>query len=275
MGAFKAIGLGMALTIAAGAAGAATTPGYRDVDAENTLVIDTTKGRVIVEMYPELAPQHVERMKVLTRAGFYNGLTFHRVIEGFMAQTGDPKGTGEGNSELPNVPGEFTIRRDASFPMTVVSASRGSVVGYTKAMPIRSQPEELMAITHDGRVATWALYCPGALGMARANDVNSANSQFFLMRSYNDILERNYTAFGMTLVGLDVVRKLKLGEPPVDPDTITKVQVMSDIPEAERPKLEVMDTRSTEFKALVDAKAKESKVALAGCDVTVPVKVLP
>ncbi|MFT3997105.1 MAG: peptidylprolyl isomerase [Asticcacaulis sp.] len=272
MGAACAAGLAIAATLLASHAVAAT-PGYRPVDADNTLVIDTNKGRVIVEMYPELAPQHVERMKQLTRQGFYNGLKFHRVIEGFMAQTGDPKGTGEGNSDLPNVPAEFITRRDINFPIVPVVNERGHMTGFVKAMPVQSQVNDLMAITRDGKVETWGLYCSGTLGMARAGDPNSANSQFFLMRSYNDVLERKYTAFGMTLVGLDVVRKIKLGEPPVDPDTMTKVQVLADIPEADRPKIEVMDTGSAEFKTFVEAKRKETPAGLSGCDVTVPVKV--
>jgi len=272
MGAARAAGLAIAATLLAGAATAAT-PGYRPVDAENTLVIDTNKGRVIVEMYPELAPQHVERMKTLTRQGFYNGLKFHRVIEGFMAQTGDPKGTGEGNSSLPNVPGEFIIRRDTTLDITPLKTERGILTGYVKALPVQSQVNDLMAITKDSKVETWGLYCSGTLGMARAGDPNSANSQFFLMRSYTDALERKYTAFGMTLVGLDVVRKLKLGEPPVDPDVMTKVQVLADMPEADRPKIEVMDTHSPEFAAVIEAKRKLSPAGLTGCDVPVPVKV--
>lgn len=265
--------LGAAAVMTAGSALAAA-PGYRDADAENTLVIDTTKGRVIVEMYPELAPQHVERMKTLTRQGFYDGQIFHRVIEGFMAQTGDPQGTGEGGSNLPNLSAEFTVRRDTSFPMTVAASPRGSVVGYFKAMPVQTQSDDLMAITKDGKVHAWGLYCPGVLGMARAGDVNSANSQFFLMRNYNNVLERKYTAFGVTLVGLDVVRKLKLGEPPVDPDKMTKVQILADIPEAERPKVEVMDTSGTAFKALIDQKRKESSADFSGCDLSVPARVV-
>ena len=77
-------------------------------DPENTLVIETTKGRVVIELRPDLAPGHVERIKTLARQGFYDGIVFHRVIPGFMAQTGDPTGTGTGGSDLPNIPAEFT-----------------------------------------------------------------------------------------------------------------------------------------------------------------------
>ena len=77
-------------------------------DPENTLVLETTKGRVVIELRPDLAPGHVERIKTLARQGFYDGVVFHRVIEGFMAQTGDPKGDGTGGSDLPSIPAEFS-----------------------------------------------------------------------------------------------------------------------------------------------------------------------
>uniref|UniRef100_UPI0038F6740C peptidylprolyl isomerase n=1 Tax=Streptomyces niveiscabiei TaxID=164115 RepID=UPI0038F6740C len=78
------------------------------LDPENTLVMETTKGRVVIKLRPDLAPNHVERIKLLAREGFYDGIVFHRVIDGFMAQTGDPKGDGTGGSDLPNIPAEFT-----------------------------------------------------------------------------------------------------------------------------------------------------------------------
>ena len=77
-------------------------------DPQNTLVLETTKGRVVIALRPDLAPGHVERIKALAREGFYDGVVFHRVIDGFMAQTGDPTGTGTGGSDLPNIPAEFT-----------------------------------------------------------------------------------------------------------------------------------------------------------------------
>jgi hypothetical protein len=95
-------------------AASAQTPdprNWRPVDPENTLYIDTVHGRIVVELYPEIAPRHVERIKTLTRAGYYDGLTFHRVIDDFMAQTGDPLGTGEGASSLPDLREEFMSNR--------------------------------------------------------------------------------------------------------------------------------------------------------------------
>lgn len=76
-------------------------------DPENTLVLETTKGRVVIALRPDLAPNHVERIKILARQGFYDGVPFHRVIEGFMAQSGDPTGTGSGGSDMPDLKAEF------------------------------------------------------------------------------------------------------------------------------------------------------------------------
>ncbi|ESQ76458.1 peptidylprolyl isomerase [Asticcacaulis sp. AC402] len=262
-----------ALVGGAGMAGAQTLePGYRLLDAENTLVIDTTKGRVIVEMSPQLAPGHVERMKTLTRQHFYDGLIFHRVMEDFMAQTGDPQGTGLGASELPDLKAEFSTRRDASFPMVVAAQPVGAQVGFLGAMPVKSQVNELMAMSADGKVKAWGLFCQGALGMARDSQPDSANSQFFLMRGASAFLETRYTSLGTIVSGLDVVRKLKIGEPPVNPDKMLKVQLLADMPQEERPQLIVMDTSSPQFKAVLDGVLKEKGDGFSVCDVTVPVK---
>jgi len=250
-------------------------PGYRALDAENTLVIDTSRGRVVVEMYPQLAPSHVERMKTLARKHFYDNQKFHRVIEGFMAQTGDPTGTGEGGSDLPNLNAEFSIRRGSDFPLAVTAKPVDMVYGYLAAMPMASQTDDLMAITKDAKVPAWGEFCQGVLGMARAGDANSANSQFFLMRGANSNLERKYTAFGAVVSGLDVVKKLKIGEPPKDPDMMLKVQVLADMPEKDRPNIEVMDTKSTEFMTLVTLAKKRLGDNITSCDVSVPSKILP
>ncbi len=264
---------GVALAVLMTAASAfATTPGYRELDAAHTLVIDTTKGQIVVEMYEALAPTHVERMTTLTRRGFYDGLIFHRVIEDFMDQTGDPKGTGEGGSDLPNLKGEFLTRKDASFPFTVVARPTGSLIGFVGAMPVQSQVAELAAITNDGKTNAWGLYCQGVLGMARDSAPDSANSQFFLMRGANSALEKRYTAFGVVVSGLDVVRKIKIGEPAVNPDKMLKVRVLADIPEAERPKIEVMDTTSPQFQQLIDQTRKSKGADFSACDLTVPTK---
>ncbi|HJZ20048.1 MAG TPA: peptidylprolyl isomerase [Bradyrhizobium sp.] len=154
------------------------------LDKQNAIVIDTTQGRVVIKLRPDLAPKHAERLKLLAREGYYNNVPFHRVIAGFMAQTGDGKNfNGTGGSKYPNLPAEF------------------SDVPYKR----------------------------GIVGMARTSDPNSANSQFFIMFNDGPSLNGKYTVVGEVVSGMDVVDKLKRGEPVADPDKMVKVQVASDI----------------------------------------------
>jgi len=138
------------------------------VDPQNTLLIDTTKGRIVVKLRNDIAPQHAARMKQLAREKYYDNVPFHRVIEGFMAQTGDgARGDGTGGSKYPNLPAEFSN------------------------VPFKR----------------------GIVGMARASDPNSANSQFFIMFADGSFLNGKYTVVGEVVSGMDTVDKIKRGEP--------------------------------------------------------------
>ncbi|MGH6817651.1 MAG: peptidylprolyl isomerase [Methylovirgula sp.] len=153
----------------------------------NTIYLDTKNGRITILLRPDLAPKTVAQIKTLTKRGFYNGIVFHRVIDGFMAQTGDPTGTGTGGSDLPNVPAEFS---NAPF-------KRGTV------------------------------------GMARAADPNSGNSQFFICLADSEFLDGHYTVFGQVISGMDVVDKIKKGNKDengmvTNPDKIVKMQLAVD-----------------------------------------------
>jgi len=269
--AVSAVAAVLAMTAAAGSA-VAMDPGYRAPDPENTLVIDTTKGQIVVELYPSLAPLSAERLKTLTRQHFYDGLTFHRVIEDFMDQTGDPKGDGTGGSSLPDVKAEFTIRRDASFPLAIAARPSGSLIGFVGAMPVETQVNELFPMSKDGKVDLWPQFCQGVVGMAHSYDPDTNNSQFFLMRGANSSLDKGYTAVGVVIWGQSVVRKIKIGEPPVDPDKMLKVQVLADMPEATRPKLEIMDTSAPQFQAVLDQTRQDKGADFSACDVTIPVR---
>lgn len=155
-----------------------------NLDKANAIVIDTTKGRVVVKLRTDLAPNHAERIKQLARDGYYNNVPFHRVIEGFMAQTGDGANfNGTGGSKYPNLKAEF------------------SNVPFTR----------------------------GVVGMARSASPDSANSQFFIMFNDYPSLNGKYTVIGNVVSGMDVVDKLKRGEPVQGPDKMVKVQVASDI----------------------------------------------
>jgi peptidylprolyl isomerase len=270
---FLALGLLLALTAPADAARKPKAPAklppvaWRDVDAENTLVIDTNQGRIIAELYPQVAPQAVARVKQLARQHFYDGLTFFRVISGFMAQTGDPQNTGQGASVLPNLPAEFSFKMASNGGMTVVNHAEGWDEGFIGLMPIMSQPAALGALTIDGRIGAHPTFCSGVLGIARADDPNSGNSQFFFMRDTRPNLDTKYTAFGRVLSGQDLVRQIKVGEPvPAPQDAMQRVQVLADIPEGVRPSVRVADTHSAYFTALI-AKMKAEGYGLDLCDV--------
>jgi peptidylprolyl isomerase len=151
-------------------------------DPENTLVIETSKGPVVIELRPDLAPKHVERIKKLAREGFYDGIVFHRVIDGFMAQTGCPQGRGTGSSSYENLPAEFN-----------------------------AEP-----------------HIRGVCSMARAQNPNSANSQFFIVFDDARFLDKQYTVWGKVIEGMENVDKINKGEPPANPDKMIKVRVAAD-----------------------------------------------
>ncbi|GAA0654274.1 peptidylprolyl isomerase [Brevundimonas lenta] len=252
---------------------------WRTVPAENLMVIDTSKGRVMVELAPEIAPLHVERMKLLTRRGFFDGQIWHRVIDWFMAQTGDPLGTGDGQSPFPDLKAEFTFRRDPTMPFVGVADPMGARMGFINALPVQTQPDAAFALTGDGKVHGWGLYCPGVAGMARDEGNDTANSQFFLMRQAYPALDKRYTIWGVTVSGLDVVRSLQAGDgdngmmAQAQPDRMIRVRIAADIPEAERPTVQVLSTSSTRFRALVDEARAARGADFSVCDVTLPVQV--
>lgn len=252
----------------------AQTADWRTPDPNNVIVVETNKGRIIAELDPVAAPNHVERVRGLVKSGFYDGLTFFRVISDFMAQTGDPKNTGEGGSDLPNLTAEFTFRRGMDLPLSAGFKVGSGELGWIGAMPVTSQNSALAVMTADRKVASWGNFCSGVLGMARAGDPNSANSQFFFMRQPNASLEKTYTAFGRVLSGLDVVRNIKTGEPVPDPqDKMISVKMLADLPADKRPSIQVMDTRSAAFKALVTKRQAEMGPSFTNCDVDVPVQI--
>ncbi|MGJ3258617.1 MAG: peptidylprolyl isomerase [Rhodospirillales bacterium] len=157
-------------------------------DPENTLYLELKTGRVVIEMRPDIAPRHVARIKELVREGFYDGLTWHRVLDGFMAQTGDPKGDGTGGSGE-NIPAEFS---------------------------------------------DFERFYRGTVGMARAQNPNSADSQFFIMYAPSEWLDGKYTIWGEVIDGMEHVDAIKKGDDSRngivdDPDKIVKMRVAADV----------------------------------------------
>lgn len=259
----------------------ATPVADRDYDViapENLLVIDTTKGRIWVEMTPDIAPLHVARIRLLASEGFYNNVKWHRVIDGFMAQTGDPTGTGEGGSTHGTVQAELTFRRGPETAFEPVAYPAGYLEGFHHSVPVSSQPDRFYGRSQDGKATAWGMYCPGVAGMARDTDENSADSQFFLMRDVYPTLDRRYSIWGRVVAGQDVVNALKAGELPsgtvTDPDVMTKVQVASDMPEAERPSVYRLRPDSATFRTLVATVRQAKGADFSPCDVQIPARVV-
>jgi len=154
------------------------------VDPQNALIVETTPGTIVIKLNDDVAPKHAERLKLLAREKFYDDVPFHRVIDGFMAQTGDGEhGNGTGGSSYPDLKAEFS-----------------------------GKP-----------------FVRGTVGMARASNPHSANSQFFIMFDDGAFLNGQYTVIGEVVSGMDVVDKLKRGEPPASPDRIIRMQVAADV----------------------------------------------
>ncbi|MGR3490443.1 MAG: peptidylprolyl isomerase [Shimia sp.] len=162
-------------------------------DPENTILIELKDGTVTIELLPDVAPEHAARMKELAREGAYDNVAFHRVIEGFMAQTGDVE---HGDME-----DNFDIRR---------AGTGGSSKPNLKA--------EFSGVPHDR----------GTLGAARSANPDSANSQFFINFSDNHFLNRQYTVYGRVIEGMEHVDAIKRGEPPAEPDRMISVKVAAD-----------------------------------------------
>jgi peptidylprolyl isomerase len=252
---------------------------WRTVPAERLLVVETSKGRVLVELFPDIAPAHVERVTTLADQGFYDGHTFHRVIEGFMAQTGDPQGTGGGGSDLADISAELNFRRGRDSGFVIVEGSGPGLRGIMRGLSIVTQPDSQMMVTADFKVGAQGIFCPGVVGMARAGSVDSANSQFFFMTGREDDLNGLYTPFGRIVDGLDVVKALKAGSEAdngrvgADPDTLVRVRLATALPAGQRPTVQVLRDESPEAVELV-AEARAARGANFNiCDVQLPSRV--
>ena len=151
-------------------------------DADRLTLSLSSGGDVVIKLRPDLAPEHVQRITDLANSGFYDGVKFHRVIPGFMAQGGDPTGTGYHGSDKPNLPAEFS-----------------------------NEP-----------------HVRGTASMARSNDPNSANSQFFICFDDAGFLDGQYTVWGRVSQGMENVDKITRGEPPAKPDKIVSMRVAAD-----------------------------------------------
>ncbi len=224
---------------------------WRPVDPENLIIFDTSRGRVLIEMLPQAAPKHAEQFRAIIRSGDFDGTAFHRVIKDFMAQGGDIFALKGRESGLPDIPGEFTFRRGpAEMPIDTIGPVDVAQDGWYLGFPIKTQAQWLAEMSKDGLVEAYIPHCPSVVSTARTDDPNSANSQFFLMRGRAEHLDKSYTAWGRVLDGQDHVMAIKLGEPPANPDILTRARMAADVPEGERPQVFVMRTDGPAFNSI-------------------------
>jgi peptidylprolyl isomerase len=245
---------------------------WRQLDAENTLIIDTDHGRVVIELRPEFAPMAVARIKRLARSGVYDGLAFHRVVDGFMAQTGDPNNMDGGKSLEPDLSPEYTFRLGAEVPRLQIARPQGESEGFIGAQPYISVDEIRMAVSPDRRVSAWGAFCPGVVAMGHGAG-DAGNSEFFIMRGATRSLDRGYSVVGRVVAGLDAVQALKVGDPPMQPSRMLRARIMADMPETQRPQIAVLNTLSPEFRTIAERVRALKGADFSICDVAAPVRI--
>ncbi|HEY1962221.1 MAG TPA: peptidylprolyl isomerase [Rhizomicrobium sp.] len=258
----------VSLVCGARAADAPSPPAqdWRDVAPNNLVLIDTRYGEVAVELAPEFASRHVERVRALIRAHFYEGLSFYRVIDGFVAQGGIGEGTAPtkdrptaaaGLKLWPPLKAEFErpIGSDLIFTQLGNADLFAPEVGHADGFPVGRDPKTK---------TMWMVQCPGTFAFARDNGADTATTEFYIVIGEAPRrLDRNLTAVGRVIDGLQYVQKLERGDPDVENgviqdvskrDVISRVRLAEDIPEKDRPHYQVMRTESVSF-----AKEKERR----------------
>ncbi|MFY0639004.1 peptidylprolyl isomerase [Maricaulis maris] len=227
-------------------------PDWRPVAANDLLLIEVEDGMIAIELADWIAPDHAERMREAARDGFFDGRSFYRVIDGFVAQGG--RGEAADSVELPQYPtlaGEFTAPADSvTFTPMVDRDLYAATVGHVSGFP---------AAMNEAGDEIWPIHCPGTVAMARGIDPDSGDVEFYIVIGHGPRhLDRIMTVFGRVIDGMEHVQALRRGDPSVnsgviaDPlarDTIVSARMASALPEAERPAYEVMRTDSEAFNA--------------------------
>ena len=255
--------LGAASALAAEAPAGPPPEAWRDVDPNNLVLIDVKYGQIAVELAPDFAPKHAERLRKLIRAHFYDGLSFYRVIDGFVAQGGIGEGTASTGSYSPEQLKKWPpLKREFDQPIgksvftpfgnaDMFAPEVGHINGFAAARDVK-----------EGRM--WPLHCPGTFAFARDNEPDTATTEFYIVIGTRPPrLERNLSAFGRVIDGMQYAQKLERGDPNVESgviqdaarqDKITRVRLASDLPANERPRFQVMKTDSDSFTQFKDSK---------------------
>lgn len=225
---------------------------WRALDPEETLYITLERGRVVVALSPQLAQGHVAQIKALAREGFYDGLSFYRVIEGFVAQGGDVLEKREVKNAAETLDAEFdeALTKDIRFSRVKDADGYAARVGFIDSLPAGVDAE-------GARV--WHLHCTGAMAMARGNEKDSAGTEFYIALQPQRYLDRNLTVFGRVVEGMEHLQALRRVAPAQSEDddlgeTILSVRVGADLPEAERANLEILRSGTETFNAYVESR---------------------
>ena len=252
----KAFALALALSLTASLPVAAQTdPDWRAADPEDLLLIDVEDGTIVVELADWIAPNHADRMRQAARDGFFDGKSFYRVIDGFVAQGG--RGEEADSIELPQYPaltGEFTVPADSvTFTPMIDRDLYAPTVGQVRGMP---------TAMYDEGSEVWPIHCPGTVAMARNNDPDTGDVEFYIVIGQGPRhLDRIMSVFGRVIDGMEHVQALQRGNPAVnsgviaDPDardTILTMRVAADVPADEQPHYEIL---RTDGQAFAEAKA--------------------
>lgn len=228
----------------------------RPTDPDNTVILTLDDGPVVIELNLTFAPATATQFKRLVREGFYDGLPFYRVIDGFVAQGGDGSDMSEEENSEPSLPAEFEMdwSDDLNFvgvqKPDLFAAETGFIDGFPAARDLES-----------GKA--WLTHCPGTVGMARGNEPDSGSTDFYIIIGQAPrYLERNITTFGRVVYGMDIVQRIKRGPAEQggmiagkdDATIIRSAHIMADVPEEERLAITIADTNSEEFRAMFESR---------------------
>lgn len=228
-----------------------TAQDWRTIPAEDTLVIELERGKVVVALSPSAAPRHVEQVRKLARAHFYDGLSFYRVIDGFVAQGGDPFGERKIRKAKKSMKSEFErAGDDIAFAAVKDVDGFAPVAGFLESLPAG----------HDERTGTyWLLHCAGAFAFGREDGPDTASTEFYIALQPQRYLDRNMSVFGRVIDGMQHLQMLRRVEPPESKDAdigekIVSIRLAADLPAEARPSFEILDSARPAFAEFAEAR---------------------
>ena len=229
-----------------------TAEDWREIPAEDVLVITLERGAVHVALSPALAPKHVAQVKKLAREGFYDGLSFYRVIDGFVAQGGDPFGEKKTKTSKKTLKAEFEGPLAKGFSFNALKDADGfaPAAGFVASLP---------AGFDAGAGTAWHLHCAGAFAFGREDGRDTASTEFYVALQPQRYLDRNMSVFGRVIDGMQHLQALRRVEPPVEKtddlgETIVSIRVAADLPEGERATFEILDSARPVFADFAEAR---------------------